>query len=555
MMRFLIEIGFVISLSLGYTWSLAYTAASDPTAQTRAASARPAVRYVQYLAKNSDDDFDPRKDRYDPNPGWDIDEGSSDDEEGRPKNDALRQELEQYGKCTPDLFLSSLIQSDVYKWMMEHKEDLVFMPSDQAALREKEARLRIANKYLPDFYAGLSALSAHHKTLALIYSENWDDGPYTCVWLASSNGLVAYSPLASRSPVSDSVTDDDFLQLIWNALRVEVRSASRAPRKREGDDGCDGDTSGADIPLTQAQIDGEFSALAKAKSYLLPESISSALEKEYVPDARLLIIPARAAQKIPFAALPIGDRNLVDLFAPMIVPAAEDIIAAKPSNLRAAKKLSKASLPGFLVVGDPDLSYDKKRFCWPKLPHAREEASFLASKLGVGATVGASANFNFVKSSLKAGQNTLRLIYFATHGITDPINPADGSFLALDGNHLTGAALRKMKLKFSRHPVVVMSACFSGLGKVFPGGVFGLSDFWLGAGASQVVVSLWAVSDAGTRDLMGLFATELSKRFALGAPSTGGAEIALAVAMRELKSKEKDPAIWSAFVVIGRPAP
>ncbi|MER8865666.1 CHAT domain-containing protein [Mesorhizobium sp. M0751] len=125
--------------------------------------------------------------------------------------------------------------------------------------------------------------------------------------------------------------------------------------------------------------------------------------------------------------------------------------------------------------------------------------------------------------------------------MTDPENPADGSFLALTKSHLTGAALRKMKLKFVQGPIVVMSACFSGLGKVFPGGVY--TDFWLKAGASQVVVSLWAVSDAGTRDLMALFAAEMSKQFENGATNANGAETALALAMRGLKATERDPAV------------
>ncbi|MGO8397910.1 CHAT domain-containing protein [Rhizobium ruizarguesonis] len=461
----------------------------------------------------------------------------------------LQRELSNYGKCAPSLFLEGLIWSDVFEWMKQHKEELVFMPSDEAAELEKEERLRVSKGYLDRFYAGLATLSSRHKTLALIYSESSDGGnPYTCVWLASSAGLVAYTELTPRNQVSDNVADDDFLQLIWNGLRVDVRSASRAPSKREGDTECEDDSAASDITPTVDQIAVELTTLQQAKSYLLPDSIASELERESTPGARLLIIPSRSAQKIPFAAFPMRDRSLIDLYSLMIVPAPEDIIAAQPDRVSAKAKST------FMVVGDPDLSGDKS-FCWPKLPHAREEAALLADKLGTNATTGASADFNLVKANLKSGQKTLRLIYFATHGMTDPKNPADGSFLALTKSHLTGAALRKMKLKFVQRPIVVMSACFSGLGKVFPGGVFGLTDFWLKAGASQVVVSLWAVSDAGTRDLMALFAAEMSKQFEKGVPNADGAETALAVAMRGLKATERDPAVWAAFVVVGRPNP
>ncbi|MER9898413.1 hypothetical protein [Mesorhizobium sp. M0130] len=48
------------------------------------------------------------------------------------------------------------------------------------------------------------------------------------------------------------------------------------------------------------------------------------MERESTSGARLLIIPSRSAQKIPFAAFPMRDQSLIDLYSLMIVPAAED---------------------------------------------------------------------------------------------------------------------------------------------------------------------------------------------------------------------------------------
>lgn len=473
--------------------------------------------------------------------------------------------------CTPDLFLPNLVWSDVFKWKKEHKEDLVWMPSKEAEQLEQRERMRAADKYLPKFFSALEVLSTRQKTIALIYGESnrhLDDGSteeFTCVWLASSSGLIAYASVPASNPSSgDPVTDDDFLQVVWTGLRVNVRSAVRSPTSRDAGKGCEEDQTISDAPLSKEQLDQEKTALQKAKKHLIPDEIASMLQKEATKNARLLIIPARAAQKVPFAALPLGSGYLVDLYAPMIVPSAEDIILGAHSGDLLSKEMKKSTDTGkvvgsvlsSLVVGDPDLSYDKS-ICWPPLPHALEEVEFVATTLGdANPLTGIEAAFDKVKSKLKSGQKSLRVIYFATHGMTDPNNPADGSFLALNKRHLSGSELRKLDLKFERSPIVVMSACFSGLGKVFPGGLFGLTDFWLRAGASDVVVSLWAVSDEGTSKLMKLFATELASMMPTQSKKYGGgAENALAVAMRKLKEVEPDPAIWSAFIVSGNPSP
>ena len=98
------------------------------------------------------------------------------------------------------------------------------------------------------------------------------------------------------------------------------------------------------------------------------------------------------------------------------------------------------------------------------------------------------------------GSRNASLIYFATHAISDAVNPMDGSFLALAGDHLYGRDIKD--LLFPNNPLVVMSACQTGLGKVFEGGTFGLVRAWYHVGASQIVMSLWNIDDNATKDLM-----------------------------------------------------
>lgn len=211
-------------------------------------------------------------------------------------------------------------------------------------------------------------------------------------------------------------------------------------------------------------------------------------------------------------------------------------------------KTYSQSQKAVLIVGDPDLS-GYKDICWPPLRFARDEVKTVSERLTIAIPeldspplTGTNASFESVFDRLEAGQNTLQFVYFATHGVADPRNPADGSYLALSGKYLKGAHLRK--LSFTRKPIVIMSACQTGLGKSFQGGVFGLADAWYYAGASTIFVSLWSVSDEGTNKLMSNFI----ENFGSGI----GVDEALQVAMKKTRLSEPDPAVWAAFTIYGK---
>ena len=178
------------------------------------------------------------------------------------------------------------------------------------------------------------------------------------------------------------------------------------------------------------------------------------------------------------------------------------------------------------MVGDPDLSKDIK-FCFAPLPHARTEAEFVGRSVQVTPLIGPKASLASVKSWLDAHAAKATFLYFATHGMADGVNPMDESFLAASGAHFYGRDIRSLRL--GSNPLVVMSACQSGLGKVFGGGVFGLARAWHSAGAPQVVMSLWNVDDLATKLLMQDFVARVTE----GAP----AEFALQEAMKVTRSR------------------
>ncbi len=115
---------------------------------------------------------------------------------------------------------------------------------------------------------------------------------------------------------------------------------------------------------------------------------------------------------------------------------------------------------------------------------------------------------------------------------------------------LTAEKILNLDLKGTA--MVVLSACETGLGEVRAGeGVFGLRRAFAQAGARSQVMSLWAVPDKETQELMTAFYTNL----AAGKPRHKALRQA---ALEQLARVQKrygspDPFYWGAFVFLGDP--
>jgi CHAT domain-containing protein len=351
------------------------------------------------------------------------------------------------------------------------------------------------------------------------------------VFLLSRRGVEAAAPL----PQLDKETifgTRGISGALHAGLRVETREASRVPVEK-GARSKKKKKEASSAPLPEADVPSADVALKMAADLMIPAEIRERLARGDLD--RLLILPTSDGGIVPFAALPIGNRNLIDLTIPIILADVEQLFKAQQPEfyLNAGAKI---------IIGDPDLSGDKT-WRFSPLPGAREEALEVARLLHTTAAVGSAATKDFLRGRLSADQNILSLIYLATHGIADPVNPMDGSFLALKDAHFFAREIKR--LRFPHRPLVVMSACQSGLGKVFPGGIFGLARAWHYAGASRVVMSLWNVSDEATRYLMVSF---------LGSVASGySAERALRLAMIATRQFYPDPALWAAFTIFGTP--
>ncbi|MBI9067433.1 MAG: CHAT domain-containing protein [Salinivirgaceae bacterium] len=124
----------------------------------------------------------------------------------------------------------------------------------------------------------------------------------------------------------------------------------------------------------------------------------------------------------------------------------------------------------------------------------------------------AQANEVFAKSDTLSNS---KIIHIATHGFVNEEKPelsglllAQDSTLSDDGILYSGE-ISNLNLNAD---LVVLSACETGLGQIKTGeGVMGLTRALLFAGADNIMVSLWKVSDESTGQLMVDFYTKMLK--------------------------------------------
>lgn len=257
-------------------------------------------------------------------------------------------------------------------------------------------------------------------------------------------------------------------------------------------------------------------------------------EVQVPPDARrLLIVPDGPLHSLPFSALRWkGAHYLVEDLIPVVAP-----------SLSIARALSTVVTPrgaaGVLLVGYGAPSAENHL---PALPGVDQELSALRQVYrnalvlnGAGATPDA-----VLRDAQGSG-----VIHIASHTVVNLAYPSE-SRLLLAGGPLSGSLLPAQiaSTQLVAHPVVVLSGCDTGNGRVYRGeGQLSLVRPFLVAGASAVIATRWLLRDSA--------APTMVTTIHLGLRSRLGASAALANAQRGAIRQGVPLAEWAAFTSFG----
>jgi CHAT domain-containing protein len=244
----------------------------------------------------------------------------------------------------------------------------------------------------------------------------------------------------------------------------------------------------------------------------------SPVEDEIARARRVVVVPHGAWHLVPFAALPVGGRPLVERCTLAMTPA----LGALTRDIAEARGAP-------LVLASSDAG----------APSIDDEARAVAAALpGARLLEGADARADAIAAAAAPS-----CVHVAAHGRYRPDAPAMSGVLLADG-WLRAIDFASLRLPGS---LVVLSGCETGVARAGPGDeVHGLVRGVLASGAADLVASLWRVGDDSARGLM----SEFHARRAAGA----SAEDALAGTQRDAIARGLPVWAWAAFALWTRRA-
>ncbi len=308
---------------------------------------------------------------------------------------------------------------------------------------------------------------------------------------------------------------------------------------------------------------------AKLLARAVDEKVMQPVRALLGPTRRVLLSPDGELNLIPFAALVNQEnRYLVEQYSFTYLTSGRDLVRlqVRPETAR-----------GAVIVADPDFGGDAPAGSERKL--VIEEAAEGAPRLYFGPLPGTAREARAIQTILpdatlliKAAATETsvkqvrapKILHIATHGFFLRDQGGDsqraGNPLARAGLGLAGAnrrasdgdddgvltALEAAGLDLWGTKLVVLSACDTGVGEVRSGeGVYGLRRALVLAGSESQVMSLWPVSDQGTRELMAGYYRGLQS-------GEGRGEALRQVQLRMLRgTPRRHPYYWASFIESG----
>jgi CHAT domain-containing protein len=367
-----------------------------------------------------------------------------------------------------------------------------------------------------------------NSTFGLLFYHFESDTLYH--WLFNAQGVEA----TARLPV----TSDSLINLentIKFSLNVDAMLANRGVYKN-----------------TQRKYRlRTYESIPIISDILFPESIRQKLKGKQ----HLVILPILNLSSFPYAMLkPWGEKHgtLIDSMSysfahnfTQFFQSVERNAMSYDANYASGNHGIQFELINPIICGNPAFT-DSCTQKLNQLPGAEREVKWVGELLNVAVLTGDDARRQTVLDQIE----TSNFIYLATHGWADPENSLDKSFIALSGGdecgYITPREIQGMNLRGK--PIVILSACQTGLGMIHEAGIIGLARGFLKAGSQSVIMSLWNVNDEETEKLMILFAEELKKPYPFFP-----AEHWRQAVLKYKSNKKADPLNWSAFQQFGVP--
>lgn len=194
---------------------------------------------------------------------------------------------------------------------------------------------------------------------------------------------------------------------------------------------------------------------------------------------------------------------------------------------------------GQLVVGDPDFSG-----ALPQLPGARIEADQVSRQYRVEPLLGKQATTTAIFAQAR---QKLGVLHLATHGVFDQGEPLKSAlFFSKPGGGAQAMTAEDVFRQPVRADLVVLSACETGVGQVqADNDLLGLQRSFYMNGATQMVNTLWPVSDGAAQAFMTIFHANLHL----------GTGEAIRAAVDSTRKAGHPPSVYAAFVLNGYTAP
>lgn len=270
-------------------------------------------------------------------------------------------------------------------------------------------------------------------------------------------------------------------------------------------------------------------------------------------------------------------KYVLDKYNIVLVSNTKDLVL---NSIYAKKKMKKNNSNNITLIGNPLFYAPNSTIATrtiPQLEGAEKEANEISDLYGQynwrnNLLIGSKAEEDKIKT-----MDGSRILHIASHGYFQPdqsagkqdensalkkneVNPLIRSGLLMSGagdildNNFTTSnvnsqngiltAYEAMNMNLENTELVTLSACETGLGDVQIGeGVAGLQRSFLVAGADNVVMSLFKVSDEITEKLMLTFYKKWLQ--------SGDKRKAFIDAKREIKAQHPESIYWGSFIMIG----